>query len=238
MIELIFFKNEYMLNICPGSRAGGQEKRIIEVFWGSRMYDFESQSTWKKSFNETGVTLFFYRNDTGHITISLSPAKTEFIKPIEDSIVLYRWIDPKKLNNDRFIKSLWNNFIAYMQYTSLDGKPTYYQKLRVFYLRYFKRLVIDNKSKPTKFSKSFGKLSSWVLTVGLSGTIIYFLTIATQPKTNKTEKYLNEVNRNLKNISKKLDNSSKNSTSIKKISVTLDSIKTKVEGMVETNKNK
>lgn len=37
------FENEYMLCICPGSRAGGNEKRIVEIFWGARAYEFETK---------------------------------------------------------------------------------------------------------------------------------------------------------------------------------------------------
>ena len=102
------FENEYILSICPGSRAGGNEKRIIEVFWGARPYEYITKGNTWKSLVEKGATLFFYRNDTGDISISIYPAKTEYIEPIESHIVLHEWIDPKKLNNPKFVKSLWN----------------------------------------------------------------------------------------------------------------------------------
>ncbi|MBP7359777.1 MAG: hypothetical protein KA955_10645 [Prevotella sp.] len=91
------FERVYMLNVCPGSRCGGENKRVVEVFWGSRIFEIETQGIHWKSLTEQGSSLFFYRNDTGHVTISLYPAYTDFRKPIEDSITLYRWLDPLKL---------------------------------------------------------------------------------------------------------------------------------------------
>ena len=225
------FHAEYMLCICPGSRAGGDEKRVVEIFWGARPYEFETRGKQWKSLTETGATLFFYRNDTGDVTVSLYPAKTEFRQPIENYIALHEWLDPKNLNNQRFIQSLWNDFIAYMEYTSLDGKPTYFQRLRISYLRNFKHLVIDNKWTPTKFSVFYKNIFSWVLTVGLSGIIIYFITVLAQPKTTETEIQLKEVNNRLERIYENINNVSNNSNQMKTISATLDSISTTIDSM-------
>ena len=89
------FQNEYMLCICPGSRAGKNEKRVVEVFWGARPYEFETKGRQFETLTETGATLFLYRNDTGNVTISLYPAKTKFRQPIESQIALHEWINPK-----------------------------------------------------------------------------------------------------------------------------------------------
>src|SRR5690606_8544931 len=86
--RVVTFQREYMLSICPGSRVGGNEKRIVEVFWGARPYEFETKGNQWKSLKETGATLFFYRNDTGDVTISIYPAKTEFREPIESQITV------------------------------------------------------------------------------------------------------------------------------------------------------
>jgi hypothetical protein len=229
----IIFQNEYMLCICPGSRAGGDEKRVVEIFWGARAYEFETKGKQWKSYKETGATLFFYRNDTGDITVSLYPAKTEFRQPIENHIALYEWLNPKKLNNKAFIQSLWNDFIAYMECTSLDGKPTFYQRLRISYLRNFKHLVIDNKWRPTKFSEFTKDVFKWVLTVGLSGIIIYVLTQVTQPPTTETEIQLKEVNKNLEIVSKQLDKYSEGNSDLKTISITTDSIAAKTKEILQ-----
>lgn len=199
------FENEYMLCICPGSRAGENEKRIVEVFWGSRAYEYETKGNQWKSLTETGATLFFYRNDTGDVTITIYPAKTEYRQPIENHIALYEWLDPKRLNDEKFIKSLWNDFNAYMECTSLDGKPTYSQKLRIKYLRFFKHLVIEKNWMPTEFSKFKTDIVKWVLTVGFSGLIIFAITYFTQPKITETEIQLKEINKKLEKIYKQIE---------------------------------
>lgn len=204
------FEKEYMLSICPGSRAGRNEKRIVEIFWGARPYEFITTDNSWKSLTEKGAALLFYRNDTGDVTIYLYPAKTEYMQPIENSITLYKWINPKKLNNKNFRKSLWNDFIAYMEYTSLDGKPTYLQKLRVNYLRFFKHLVIDKHWMPTKFSKFSLDILKWILTVGLSGAILLAISYLTQPKITETDIQLKKVNKQLEIISKQIKNNSIN----------------------------
>jgi hypothetical protein len=228
-----FFQNRYMLCVCPGGRAGGNEKRMVEVFWGKRPYELEAKENQKRLLTEEGATLFFYRYDEGDITISLYPAKTEFREPIESYIFLYKRLNPNKLNNEKFIKSLWNDFIAYMEVTSLDGEPTICQQLRIFYLRKFKHLVIENKFMPTKFYEFCREIFKWVLTVGLSGVIVYFVTIMTQPKTTETENHLKNINQSLKTISHQLDSVSKDKVNIDEISTTIDSIGIKMNQILK-----
>ncbi|MFC2466153.1 MAG: hypothetical protein ACFNYM_08740 [Bacteroidota bacterium] len=170
------FEREHMLYVCPGSRNGGTDKRIVEVFLGSKVFEIETQGRYFKSLMEQGSTLFFYRNDTGHVTISLYPAYTDFRKPIEDSITLHSWLDPLKLRNKIFLKSLWQDFIAYMECTCLDGMPSWRQRIRIEYLRFTKHLVINKEWKPTRLNCFLYDIIKFVLTVGLSGFIIYFVT--------------------------------------------------------------
>lgn len=192
------FQREYMLIISPGSRAGGDEKRVVEIFWGARPYEYITKGNHWRSLTETGVTLFFYRNDTGDVTISLYPAKTEYRKPVEDYITLHELIDPKRLHSKRFIRSLWNDFIAYMEFTSLDGKPTFQQKLRIFYLKHFKHMVVNQTWMPTRFSEFSKEVFKWVLTGGI---IFYVIPILTEPKYSETDLQLIEINKKLEKIS-------------------------------------
>lgn len=228
------FEREHMLSICPGSRAGGNEKRIVEVFWGAKAYEFETTGKNWKSLTETGATLFFYRNDTGDVTISIYPAKTEYRQPIEDFITLHEWIDPKKLNDRKFIKSLWNDFISYMETTSLDGKPTNFQKLRIWYLRQFKHLVIKQTWTPTKFSEFINRVIKTSTSVIFSGAVLIFLINRMTKPTSETENQLKEVNKNLEKVSNQLDNISKNNKDIKTISSTTDSIGVKTKEILKT----
>lgn len=224
------FERLYMLSVCPGSRASGNNNRIVDVFWGNRPFETITQVT------EYGATLLFERDDSGFVMISIYPAGTKNKKPIESSITLKLWIDPIKLSNNAFLKSLWNDFMAYMECTSLDGNPTFKQRMRISYLRYFKHTVVDKTWLPTKFSDFTKELLKWVLTVGLSGVIIYMLTTLSQPNTTESEIQLKTVNKKLEIISKQIDNISESSEKTNAISTKLDSIDIHTKSIMETIK--
>lgn len=230
------FERLYMLYVCPGSRAGGNNNRIVEVFWGSRPFETITQGNSWKSLSEYGATLLFERDDSGFVMISIYPAGTENKKPIESSISLKLWIDPIRLKSNSFLKSLWKDFMAYMECTSLDGNPTYKQRLRVSWLRYFKHTVVKKTWLPTKFSGFTKDLIKWVLTVGLSGVIIYVMTILSQPNTTESEIQLKNVNEKLEIISKQLDSISTTSIKANTISTKIDSIYTHTKSIMETVK--
>jgi len=228
------FQREYMLSICPGSRAGGTDKRMVEVFWGGRNFEIETQGRNWKALTETGATLLFTRDDNGFAIVSLYPAYTENRKPIETSITVNIWLDPEKLKDEKFLKSLWDDFMAYMEYTSLDGNPTLWQRLRISYLRHFKHLVIDNKWTPTKFSASISRIRDLIVAACFSGAVlIYFVNLTTKPNTTETDTQLKEINKNLENVSKQLDKISESRTDIKTISIIADSIATKTKEILK-----
>ncbi len=231
------FQREYMLHICPGSRAGGTDKRTIEVFWGGRNFEIETQGRNWKALTETGATLLFVRDDNGFVIVSLYPAYTENRKPFETAITLDIWLDPKRLKDEKFLKSLWNYFMAYMEYTSLDGNPTLWQRLKISYLRYFKHLIIDNKWTPTKFSASISRIRDLVVAACFSGAVlIYFVNVTTKPKTTETDTRLKEVNKNLETVSKQLDKipDINSNADIKTISISVDSIELKMKQILKT----
>lgn len=225
------FERIYMLSVSPGSRAGGNNNRIVEVFWGSRGFETITLGNSWKALTEYGATLLYERDDSGFVMISLYPAGTENKKPIESSISLKLWIDPIKLKDEKFIIKQWKDLMAYMECTSLDGNPTFWQRRRISYLRNFKHLVIDSKWTPTRFSLFNKEVFKWVLTVGLSGTIVYLVTLMTQPTKTQTEIQLKEVNENLRRVTNQLDKISESNK--KAISITTDSIKLKMEQILK-----
>jgi len=218
------FQNIYMLNICPGSRAGGTNNRIVEVFWGNRPFETITQGRSWKALTEFGATLLYERDDNGFVIISIYPAYTDSRKQLESIITLEIWLDPIKLKDKSFLKKNWNDLMAYMECTSLDGNPTFFQRQRISYLRTFKNLVIDNKWIPTRFSVFTKEVLKYVLTVGLSGFIIYLVTLLNQPMNEKTEKQLEKVNKNLEKVSTQLDKISESNSDIRIITITMDSI--------------
>jgi hypothetical protein len=228
------FQNIYRLYVCPGSRASVQNKRVVEIFWGSRPFDAITEERSWTALPEYGATLLFAMDDNGHVIISLYPAYTENRKPLETCITLHIWLDPSKLLEKSFLKDCWDHFMAYMEYTSLDGNPSKIQKLKVWYLRNFKFLIMDNKLTPTKFSVFIKSVLKMVLTAVFSGAVlIYIVTNMTKPSTTETENQLKELNKNLENISKYLDSIPNNNKVIKSISSTTDSISKRTEQILK-----
>jgi hypothetical protein len=224
------------LNICPGSRAGGNDTRTVEVFWGARNFEIETEGRHWRALHEMGATLHFYRDDSGFVLITIYPAYTENRKPIETSITLYIWLDPIKLNNRSFLKKCWNDFMAYMECTSLDGNPTIYQRLRISYLRHFKHLVIENNWMPTKISKFLKDILKFVLSIGLSGFILFLITLFIEPSSKATEDQIKVTNNKLDSISNILDNLN-NEQALKDIILITDSINVKVKNISHELKN-
>src|ERR1019366_103989 len=114
-------------------------------------------------------------DDNGHVIVSLYPAYTENRKPVETCINLHIWLDPSRLLEKSYLKNCWEYFMAYMEYTSLDGNPTKIQKLQVWYLRNFKFLIMDNKWTPTKFSVFIRGVFKLVLAACFSGAVLIYL---------------------------------------------------------------
>ena len=231
------FERIYMLYVCPGSRAGGNNNRVVEVFWGSRPFETITLGNSWKALSEYGATLLFERDDSGFVIISIYPAGTENKKPIESSIALRVWIDPIQLKDNSFLVKQWNDLMAYMECTSLDGNPTIWQRLRISYLRYFKHLVIDNKWRPTKFSTSISRIRDLVVAACFSGAVlIYFVNLTTKSKTTDTDNKLKDVNKNLEIVSNKLAeiSNSKSNADIKTISISVDSIEQKMKQILRT----
>lgn len=171
----------YSLCICPGGRNGGLSKTIVEVFYGNRPIDSEVKIDENARLTEKlvvahGATLGYLRNDNGQVICNLYPAASENQRPIEDAILLDFVRDPHTLQHRA--RRHWRYFVAYMEATSLDGDPSVVQRARVFYLRYFKQHIIDAKVHDSRAVVVARDVSKWVLTVGLSGFLIFIASSA------------------------------------------------------------
>lgn len=175
-----YYQSLYMLCVCPGSRSGGCESRIVEFFWGKRIFDKnESLNAGGRSsvhfLAETGATMHFFKNDDGYVSIRMFPAHTDQLHPTEDCIFFEKSLNPSCLLQKNFQKRCWSAFMAYMEVTSLDGNPTLWQKLKVWYYRNFKYVIEDNKELQLRYVSFLKKVGTWVLTIGCSGLVIFLL---------------------------------------------------------------
>lgn len=171
--------NLYSFYVKPGGRWGGTNSRIVEIFYGSRPFNAitiianGSQVT-RKLEKAHGATLNYELTDDGRVLCTLTPASSENFHHPEDFILLGIVKNPAKLRSKS--KCHWRFFQAYMESTCLDGNPSLFQKICVFYLRTFHECVVNKTLQKRRSTEFFCEIPKYVLTVGLSGFIILLIT--------------------------------------------------------------
>lgn len=200
------FERLNMLCVVSGGRNGHDNPGIVEIFWGAAPYEFRERGNKVHSvLAERGATLKFERRDDGFVLVSLHPAFTEKRKLVEDAIILTFKLDPIKLSDKRYLQKAWKDFMSYMEYSSLDGAPSFFQKQRVIYLRNFKRRVIGEHSLASKSSLFSGSTWRFIKTVGLSGIISSFIfyclsKMDSSETTSKIEKHYQSLDRKIDHL--------------------------------------
>lgn len=172
------FNDFFMLNVWDDKNHPKNDTTYVNVGFGNRLLNVWHNDTGFTSTTEEGARLSFSRMETGYVTVMLFPAKTDNRKPYEDFIIIEHRITPAKFADRGLLKSYWNYLIAYMESTSIDGNPSNWQKLKVWWLRHSHNMVIDNVHQPTRRSVFWKKIWQFVLTVGLSGFVFYCLQFA------------------------------------------------------------
>lgn len=159
-----YFKRDYGISppikvtIRPGGRKGGQDKRLIDIFFCLVPYEnikYEDRGLAKNaSFQgprmllEEGPYLVYQRTDTGDVYCILQPANTDESKVDEDMVILDIVRKPCKLNS--LAQSHWRDLLAYKECTSINGSPSCLQRLRCAYLRHFRKYGRNQKVQPAK----------------------------------------------------------------------------------------
>lgn len=187
------FNDFFMLNVWGDKNHPKNDTTYVNVGFGNRLLNVWHNDTGFTSTTEEGARLSFSRMETGYVTVMLFPAKTDNRKPYEDFIIIEHRITPAKFADRGLLKSYWNYLIAYMESTSIDGNPSNWQKLKVWWLRHSHNMVIDNVHQPTRCSVFWKKIWQFVLTVGLSGFVFYCLQFAYSIiKPDNTQQQYNE----------------------------------------------
>ncbi len=225
----------HMLSVCPGSRMGMDKRDIVEIFWGSIIYDREyrdnSGNRQRFKFNtESGATLYFLRKVNGLVDIYLFPSATDKRKSEEDGLLLKDDVEPKKLLGKWYMKRLWWSFMAYTEVTSLDGSPTLWQRIRVVKNRFVKPKVIDGVVQQRVVVRWIGKTLWWVLTVGLSGCLVTAYYDWKNDDKDEMKQSLERIDNTLK------ENASKFSVEIKAISNQVDTLSNSLREMTRQQK--
>lgn len=63
--------------------------------------------------------------------------------------------------------------MAFSECTHLDGRPSILQKLEFWKLKNFYITITDSNLHNSRFSQQCSKLVGWVLTVGMSGILLF-----------------------------------------------------------------
>jgi len=192
----IELRNAYGLCIAPGSRNGGQDTTVVEVFFGNRPYHTSKKIDNLQITTEVeiayGSTLHFFQIDTGYIFVTLYPAYTEKYKAQEEFIILGMVKNPKKLLQIKYITRLFKYLVSYLAVTSIEDKPTIIDRLRVFYLRMTRKYYIDKVTYEPKIKQFTVSAIKILLTVGFSGFLIASLPLFANLNRNKEiEKRIN-----------------------------------------------
>lgn len=202
-------ENLFSFYVSPGGRVLQYDDKLIEVFYGKRPIGIKKElgdnlNIKEKAEIADGVTLQYVRTDDAHVICYLYPAKSENQRPIEDLLILDYVTNPKKLNKKA--KSHFKLFVAYMDSTCIDGELSLIQKLRVFYLKNFKKYIVRGVIQEQKAKKYVAELSKYVLTIGFSGFMILLITFYMDDiKSQKEIMNREEVSGDIESIRKATD---------------------------------
>ncbi|MEY2117152.1 hypothetical protein [Rhodanobacter sp. FW106-PBR-R2A-1-13] len=184
-----FYRDWYSLIVAPGGANGGQDNRTLQVFFGQRPFDVTRLPAdhtapagpfvpvpGERTVSERGAMLQYSRTDRGQVLLLLRPAQTEFTTPRESEILLGE-VAPRDLESPAVLERHLKWLLAYMAGTSLDGIRYPGQRWRYWVLTNC-RLWREKDSgnwRPSRLFEGVFWIAKWVFTIGLSGSVLYFL---------------------------------------------------------------
>lgn len=177
-------KSQYSFYAVPGGANGGNDKRIVEVFFGSRPFDEITVPRGQAAgvprlqptmLSERGAHLRYERVDDGSVLTVLHPAVTDNRRPSEDFIILRFRRSPTALQSDCAISRDWRALVSYMIETSLDAHPTFVDKARLWWIRLTRKRSVDKKIERPRAVNGLETIISYAFTVGLSGFLLVIL---------------------------------------------------------------
>jgi len=177
--ENLKLRNIYAFCIAPGSASGGIDTRILEVFYGSRPANsypvIQGFRVNRKIVIEYGARLQYFQLDDGNVMVSIIPARTDNMGPIEDEIIIDYIGNVKKISNYHYVRKHWEYFIAYMNQTCLAGRKTIKSRIMGLILHTCKENVIAKKINQRKIVVAAKRIFQFALSIGLSGFLLFFI---------------------------------------------------------------
>jgi|GEM_PF-873265 len=171
----------YTLNIAPGGSMGGQKKRLVEVFYGSRAIGIKTVINSESKKEEValecanGAKLLYFRLDDGNVISYLTPAGSENMKSVEEYFILDYIKDPSLAKLQQKATLHWKYFVSYMAYTCIGGDPSLKQRYYVFILKNFKRYIVNKVEQEKKYLVLLKKISTLTFSLLLSGSFLSYI---------------------------------------------------------------
>ena len=170
-----FFKDRCYLQVFPGGRAGDCNSDVVEVSWGLQPVKKTEKKNGFDLHMEEGVAMFFDFLPNGRVLIRLYLAKIDNMRPFVDYIILHKSINATWLQKERNQKTLWRDFMACTECTSLVGTPSIRQKLIMLWLKYTHPICVNGIQMPIRVWQGLKRIVIYGLTVALSGCLLYII---------------------------------------------------------------
>ena len=190
-----FFEGAYSFYVAPGGAMGGIDRRILEVFYGQRAIDsirdfrtrdvngsplgFPEPQT--RLISEAGACLRYTRTDRGSVVCTLYPSRSEGCGPEESFVILQVLNDPRILTGKPALEKNWAFLMSYFECTSVDGFPSVSDRLRTWWLRFSRCMVVNGQTKQRRIVAVTSKIVEWSLMVGLSGALLAAVQVVMKP---------------------------------------------------------
>lgn len=173
-------KSDLDLVICPKGAMGGHDDKLIEIFFSMKYHSWErtvgdNLQVTEKAKLIYGARLEYHLTDNGHVLCLLRPSRTDNFKPPEDGILLGVIKQPSQLKQKA--KRHWKYLVSYMRVTDVDSNPSFGDSIRVCILRSIKNRIKDGAEQPRNIMVFMERVSQWVVSVGLSGLLIFVTTL-------------------------------------------------------------
>lgn len=174
--------NRHGFGVSPQGRWGGIDKRLCDVFYGTRPFDnvtvFNSldRPISRRTLSEFGGQLSYRRGDNGYVSLVLHGPQTDDRRPAEDGILILTRINPRKLLSVVVCGKHLRKLQAYYEVAGVDGDPNLRDRWTVFCLRNFRPTFLEQVLRPAKAYRIALRMAELSVTVGMSGSIWWLLT--------------------------------------------------------------